>query len=1201
MSGFTLKTIDSAMDADKIADVPAAHDIKTMSVQLHVTHDLGGGSAVWLKDYCLADRGRKNLVLKSFTQNTAMGCGIALYAHVLDEVPLQMWHFSNQIQATVVSHAEYLQALNEIINRYRVGALLVSSVIGHSLDVLNTDLPSVVINHDYFPYCPAINIHFGGVCTRCNPDRIGQCYRDNPKFNPFVTFLPPERVAVREKFLALIARPNLTMAVPSDSVRENLLRLDARFCAASFVTIPHGYGRDLKKIDAPPPSLEGRLRIIVLGQLSDAKGLELLRGSLNALTEFADLYLIGCRELGEFFKFKMGVHILASYEMDELAGHVAAINPHVGLLMSIVPETFSYALTELMIMGVPVAATRVGSFPERIRHGQDGYLYEPNVASLLAAMRALNQNRQLLTVIRGNLSQWQPRSAESMVADYHRALAATLPVAPTGTAMVTDSSGQTMQSDQQPNNQEKDDIRLTQSLTISSMWKEIKSLNLQLSLINQARQDLSNQIEQERSSAYGLHKQLADFSQREKDLTGRATDQQNALLESSAQMNAFSERFDEVLASKSWKLTRPVRALGHLVRRLKLLARAILQLLMQPASLPANAARLYRLWRTGGSPAIKTALVAVQSGPSPTDAWQKYQVTCNEELHPQILQRVIAMDKTPSISIVVPTYNTPENMLREMLDSVKAQLYPHWELCVADDGSDQSHVKRILQEYAAADPRIKLHFGTDNCGVSHASNRALDMVTSDFVILLDHDDLLEPQALFRVAESLLQERPDVVYSDEVLVTPDLARVLHLAYRPAFSPEYLRSHPYIVHMLGFRTKLLRDIGGFDESLKISQDYDLILRATENAKLIVHIPEILYQWRIIPSSAGEQKMHEVMATSKSVLQRHLDRCRDGGVVSDGAGFNLFDARYRLSDDAKIAIIVPTKNHGDLLRQCVDSIRNTVSGINYDIVVIDHESDDADTKTYLSSITPAVRVLRYTGKFNFSAINNWAVSQLDSGYSHYLFCNNDIEAINPGWLGRMLELGQRQTIGIVGAKLFYPDRQTIQHAGVCVGMYGAAEHYGKFLRPPKAPGEAGFPGALWCNHEVAAVTAACLLMRKDAFDKIGGFDEALAVGFGDVDLCLRVREQGYAVIYCAHAELIHHESYTRGKSAGDPHPEDSAKFQAKWQKLLKTGDPFYNPGFSLLNTSWHYANPIPCHIDIRRRIFKRDAVTGMHKITS
>ena len=1168
--------------------------MNAMPVQLHVIHDLGGGSTTWLRDFCLADRGRKNLVLKSFTQNSAMGCGVALYSHVFDEVPVRMWHFTDQIPATVVSHPEYLRALHEIIAQYRVDALLVSSVIGHSLDVFNTDLPTVVVNHDYFPYCPAINIHFGEVCKQCDANRIGQCYRDNPKFNPFVTFLPPERVAVREQYLEFIARANVTMAVPSRSVERNLVRLDARFRKASFVTIPHGYGRELKKLDVVAPSANERLRILVLGQLSDAKGLELLRDSLDALTEFAEIYLVGCRELGEFFKFKMGVHVLENYEIEELAVHVAAINPHVGLLMSIVPETFSYALTELMMLGVPVAATRVGSFPERIRHLEDGYLYDPSAASLLAAMKAINDDRQSLEKIRRSLQGWKPRSAAAMVVDYHRALPIESPSAALAEAIAaqTDPMRKTMRNGQPTDEGERDEIRLTQSLTISSMWKEIKSLNLQLSLINQARQDLSLQSELERRASHRLRRQV-------KDLAARTAEQEAALVESGAKMESLKERFDEVLSSKSWKLTRPVRALGHLVRRLKLLASALLQLLLEPASLRANTARLFRVWRTGGSPAIKSALVAVQSGPSPTDAWKRYRQTFDNEVKPQIVRRISEMTAAPRISVIVPTFNTSETMLWEMLDSVKAQLYPHWELCIADDGSWQPHVKRILQEYAAADARIKLHFGSENHGVSTASNCALGMVTSEFVVLLDHDDLLEEQALFRVAECVLQDRPDVVYSDEVLVTPDLADVLHFAYRPAFSPEYLRSHPYIVHLAGFRTQLLREIGGFDESLSISQDYDLLLRAIEKAKSIVHIPEVLYQWRILPSSAGEQKMDDVMATSKALLQRHLDRCAEHGTVNDGAGFNLFDTRYPLQAGLKVAVIIPTKNHGDLLRQCIDSIRNTTSGIDYDIIVIDHESDDVDTRTYLSSIAQAVRVLPYKGKFNFSAINNWAVSQLDSTYSHFLFCNNDIEAINSGWLGRMLELGQRSSVGIVGAKLFYPDRETIQHAGVCVGMYGAAEHYGKFLRPPKAPGEPGFPEILWSNHEVAAVTAACLLMRKDAFDKIGGFDEALAVGFGDVDLCLRVRQQGYAVLYCAHAELLHHESYTRGKSAADPHPEDSALFQAKWRKMLKTGDPFYNPGFSLLNTSWHYANPMPCHVDIKRRVVERDTVAGLQRI--
>ena len=1209
IADFNLNTIAHANEMVPSASIQEPLSRKGLPIQLHVIHDLGGGSATWLRDFCAADTGRSNLVLRSFTQSDAMGCGIALYANVSDEVPVKMWHFANQIQATVVTHAEYLCALNEIIVKYRVDALLVSSVIGHSLDVLNTDLPTVVVNHDYFPYCPAINICFGNVCKQCDETRIGRCYRDNPKFNPFVTFLPPERVAVREQFLALVARQNVTMAVPSRSVEENLVRLDERFRRASFVTIPHGYGRELKKIDVPAPLLNDRFRILVLGQLSVSKGVELLRESLDALTEFADVYLIGCRELGEFFKFRVGVHVFENYQIDDLPIHVANVNPHVGLLMSVVPETFSYALTELMMLGVPVAATRVGSFPERIRHQQDGYLYDPDAASLLTVMKSIDKDRHSLEKIRQNLLGWKRRTAEAMVAEYHLAM----PI----TTAHAGSMGTTMHTGKRPENSTQDEIRLTQSLTISSMWKEIKSLSLQLSMINQARQDLTSQVQalsNQRTELTNQHQELSNRLDQERraaqqalqvvgkqveDLTSEVTAQHVALLESSTQMKLLNKRFDEVISSKSWKLTRPVRALGHFLRRLKIIARSITQLLSEPASLPANVAHLARVWRAGGSPALKSALVDIQRRNTPSDVWEKYRLTFIEEVKPQIVRRIGEFTKTPTISIIVPTYNTPETMLREMLESVKAQIYPHWELCIADDSSGQRHVKRILQEYAANEPRIKLHLGTRNHGVSYASNRALEMVTGEFVVLLDHDDLLEEQALFRVAESILQDQPDVVYSDEVLVAPDLAGVLQLAYRPAFSPEFLRSHPYIVHMIGFRTQVLRDIGGFNESLKISQDYDLILRATENANCIVHIPEILYKWRILPSSAGEQKKHEVMATSRALLQKHLDRCGERGTVADGAGFNLFDTRYPLLADLKVAIIIPTKNHGDMLRRCIDSIGNTTSGIGYDIVVIDHESDDVDTLTYLSSISPAIRVLHYKGKFNFSAINNWAVSRLDSTYSHYLFCNNDIEAISPDWLEHMLELGQRRAIGIVGARLMYPDRKTIQHAGVCVGLYGAAEHYGKFLRTSEDPIPPGFLEVLRSNHEVAAVTAACLLIRKDAFDKIGGFDEALAVGFGDVDLCLRVREQGYAVLYCAHAELLHHESYTRGKSVVDPHPEDSALFRTKWQKMLNAGDPYFNPGLSLNSTSWHNAHPLTCRFDIRRRVFTRNSVTGMQKI--
>ena len=631
-------------------------------------------------------------------------------------------------------------------------------------------------------------------------------------------------------------------------------------------------------------------------------------------------------------------------------------------------------------------------------------------------------------------------------------------------------------------------------------------------------------------------------------------------------------------------------SLRNLPRKFGLLSRSLRQLLKDRRNLRGNLKKLLHAWHDGGMRSLKGALLGLNQGITPS-SWTNYRQTFTQTVRPQIMECIRNTGAPVTISILVPTYNTPEPMLKAMLRSVQDQLYPNWELCIADDGSSQPHVRATLQVFAKKDKRIKLHLGQTNHGVSHASNRALEMATGPFIVLLDHDDLLEEQALFRVAESIAHDDPDMVYSDEVLVSPDGETVLQYFHRPAFSPEYLRSHPYIVHMVGFRTRLVRELGGFDEQLKISQDYDLILRASEQARTIVHLPEILYQWRTHTSSAGHEKINEVMAASTQVLQRHLQRCSVHGTVGPGASFNFFETRYPLTPGLRVAIIIPTKNHGDLVRQCIDSIHATTTGVDYDIVVIDHASDDPDTIAYLASVRPQVQVLRYEGPFNFSRINNWAVAQLNGSHSHYLFCNNDIEALEPGWLQRMLELAQQPDTGIVGAQLLYPDRTSIQHAGVCVGAFGIAEHYGKFLRLPPDRIDISFMGRLITSHEVSAVTAACLLMRRNAFEEVNGFDEALAVGFGDVDLCLRTLERGWRILYCPQATLLHHESYTRGKTVGyDPHPEDSAKFSARWKDFLQQGDPYFNPGLSLQHTCWQVPEPLLCHVRIGRRVFKR-----------
>lgn len=623
--------------------------------------------------------------------------------------------------------------------------------------------------------------------------------------------------------------------------------------------------------------------------------------------------------------------------------------------------------------------------------------------------------------------------------------------------------------------------------------------------------------------------------------------------------------------------------------------------------IPRMLKKVYRVWRRGGISAIiqsiniKIKHYYYENLLNNNSIWLASRRKFSRRVAPVIRRKINQFTYQPKISIIIPVYNTPEKWLREAITSVQSQLYPNWELCIVDDASPCPHVQEILQEYASKDKRIKVHFSTKNSGVALASNQALELVTGEFTMLMDHDDVIIEEALFRVAESIIEDDPDMIYSDEGIMNSQ-GEIHTFTYRPMFSLEYLRSHPYIIHFVGFRTELLRQIGGFNSSLEISQDYDLILRAVEQAKIIVHIPQVIYLWRIHGTSSGSQKIQQVMDVSKEILQAHLERCQEIATVENGVSFNYFQIRYKLQSQQRVAIIIPTKNCGELVRQCIHSLQRTIKHIAYDIILIDHDSDDPESVRYFQSLIGEHQVLHYKELFNFSTINNWAVSQIDqSRYTHYLFCNNDIEAIGEDWLERMVELGQKPDVGIVGAKLLYPDRSVIQHAGVEVGMFGAAEHYGKFMLDSQPDGTLcpGYLGALFVNKEMSAVTAACLLMRRDAFEQVGGFDEKLAVGFGDVDLCLRTKEAGYRIIFCSQAALIHHESYSRGKSSGDdPHPEDSLLFVTRWRKFIEAGDPYFNPNLSLASTHWDFVKPILVNIEVKRRVYYQESMPVLKK---
>ena len=405
-----------------------------------------------------------------------------------------------------------------------------------------------------------------------------------------------------------------------------------------------------------------------------------------------------------------------------------------------------------------------------------------------------------------------------------------------------------------------------------------------------------------------LEKQLVQGNAEVVVLRNRVNEKDQLLHERDTKIHA-------IYTSTSWKIAAPVRRLKTLTVKTALRIQKLLfclkPLIQKPKKIYPTAMRLKYAWQKDGANEAKKIILQLPYDVTYNDVWiNQYRQSFTSEVLALVGNRILEMKNPPLISILMPTFNTPEKVLRQVVESVLAQLYPSWELCIADDASTKPHIRRILKEYADLDGRIKVSFADTNAGVSTATNRALQMATGKFVALLDHDDVLEKQALFRIADSVLTDDPDMIYSDEAILSGDGQEVINHVHRPAFSPEYLRACPYIVHLVTFRTSLLKQIAGLDVSLKISQDYDLILRASEKAKTIVHIPEILYLWRLRKLSSGHKRKNEVMQTSRAVLSRHLERCGEAGVVQEGVLFNYFDVRYSLQSGLKVAIIIPTK---------------------------------------------------------------------------------------------------------------------------------------------------------------------------------------------------------------------------------------------------------------------------------------------------
>ena len=532
-------------------------------------------------------------------------------------------------------------------------------------------------------------------------------------------------------------------------------------------------------------------------------------------------------------------------------------------------------------------------------------------------------------------------------------------------------------------------------------------------------------------------------------------------------------------------------------------------------------------------------------------------------------QRRGSFSRDVTFSVLVPLYNTPEAFLREMIKSVQDQTYPKWELCLAD-GSDGEHayVGEVCTELARDDKRIKYQKLKKNLGISGNTNACIDMATGDYIALFDHDDILNPSALYENMKAICEKEADFIYSDETTFSTIPIEAYGHHFKPDFAPDTLRSYNYICHLTVFKRSLLDEIGGgFRSQFDGSQDFDIILRLTEKARHIVHIPKILYYWRAHAGSVAssvEAKPYTIDA-GKAALAEHLNRVGLKGKVLDSSFPSTYKVQYDIEGEPLISIVIPNMDHVDDLKTCIDSISTQSTWKNWEIIVVENNSKNAETFEYYHSLEdrPEIRIVTWEGGFNFSAICNHGARAAKGDY--ILLLNNDVKVITPDWLEQMLMFAQRSDVGAVGAMLYYPD-DTIQHAGVIIGIGGVAGHSHKCY--PR--GQHGYFCRLSLAQDLSAVTGACCLVPRRVWEKVDGLDEKYAVAFNDVDLCLRIREAGYLIVWTPYAELYHYESKSRGY---ENTPEkvkrfegETDRFQSRWGDFLAAGDPYYNPNLTL-----------------------------------
>lgn len=646
--------------------------------------------------------------------------------------------------------------------------------------------------------------------------------------------------------------------------------------------------------------------------------------------------------------------------------------------------------------------------------------------------------------------------------------------------------------------------------------------------------------------------------------------------QSRARIEALQDTVQAMRSSRSWQLTKPLRGTGTLLRSAKRLKGAATNFAATQGGLMPSIRRIRRIFGREGWGGVRSRMRRATTREVVTVPTCERTME-SDQRHPDapgtaraaLARQLAHMDYQPLISVVMPTYNTPIDLLHSAIDSVKNQVYANWELCICDDGSNQSEVRRALATIADSDPRIRIAIAPKNGGISAATNRALALASGEFVALLDHDDTLTPDALAEIVLALdTAPEADVIYSDQDKIDA-AGRRFEPFFKPDWSPDLFRRVMYVGHLLVFRRSLLEKVGLLDSRFDKVQDYEFMLRLSEHTQRIHHIPKILYHWRAIsgsialdPDGKGDIERLQVEA-----VQAHLGRAGRKAAVSPHPRFShraVIEPDGTRDDGPLVSIIIPSKDAAEHISRCLDSIFLRSTYRNFEVIVVDNGTTERAALAALDR-HPVV-VLPFAETFNFSRANNLGASHARGEY--LLFLNNDTEVITPDWLERLVFNLQQDDVAAVGPLLLYPDN-TVQHAGVVLGCRGTADHVMRGF-----PGDSdGYAGSLSCTREVSAVTAACMMCRRADYMAIGGMIEYFATHYQDVDLCMRLAQHGKRILFVPDVALYHFESATRGQKYDYL---DRLLLLDSWGEQITNGDPFYNRNLSIERLDYSVSEP-------------------------